>query len=109
MTRRRNSQPDPTRFDRPVDANRADAKVLPGAELKALPIYDDLLGLEVVIDELLGGADERTHWTFLQGCHSYGKIALARPLNYEAEDLTPFATVPNIGYIAQAFEVPDLN
>ena len=76
---------------------------------KALPIYDDLLGLEVVIDELLCGADERTHWTFLQGCHSYGKIALARPLNYEAEDLTPFATVPNIGYIAQAFEVPDLN
>jgi catechol 2,3-dioxygenase-like lactoylglutathione lyase family enzyme len=76
---------------------------------KALPIYRDLLGLEVVIDEPLGTADERTHWTFLQGDHRYGKVALAQPLNYDAEDLTPFAAAPNIGYIAQAFNVPDLD
>ena len=76
---------------------------------QALPIYRDLLGLEVVIDEPLGAADERTHWTFLQGGHHYGKVALAQPLNYDAEDLTPFAAAPNIGYIAQAFDVPNLD
>ena len=76
---------------------------------KALPIYRDLLGLEVVIDEPLGAAEERTHWTFLQGDHHFGKIALGQPLNYQAEDLTPFATAPNIGYLAQAFEVPSID
>lgn len=76
---------------------------------RALPIYTDLLGLEVVIDEPLGPADERTHWTFVQGNHPYGKVALGQALNYEAEDLTPFATAPNIGYLAQAFEVPNLD
>ena len=79
------------------------------AREKALPIYHDLLGLEVVIDGPLGGADVWTHWTFLPGCHRYGKVALAQPLIYEAEDLTPFAVALNIGCIAQAFEVPDLN
>ena len=76
---------------------------------KALPIYRDLLGLKIVIDEPLGNADERTHWTFLQSDHHFGKIALAQPLNYDAEDLTPFAVAPNAGYIAQAFDVADLD
>jgi len=76
---------------------------------KALPIYRDLLGLEVVIDEPLGAAEERTHWTFLQGDHHFGKIALGQPLNYQAEDLTPLATAPSIGYLAQAFEVPSID
>lgn len=75
---------------------------------RALPIYTELLGLKVVIDEPLGAADERTHWTFVQGEHPFGKVALGQPLNYEAEDLTPFAVAPNIGYLAQAFELPDL-
>ncbi|MDA0369310.1 MAG: VOC family protein [Proteobacteria bacterium] len=76
---------------------------------KALPIYRDLLGLEVVIDEPLGPADERTHWRFLQGDHPYGKIALGQALNYEVEDLTPFAVAPNIGYLAQGFEVANMD
>jgi len=62
---------------------------------KAVPIYRDLLGLEVVIDEPLG-AEERTHWTFLQGAHHFGKVALGQPLNYQAEDLTPFAVAPDL-------------
>ena len=76
---------------------------------RAIPIYRDLLGLDVVIDEPLGPHDERTHWTFLQGNHHYGKIALGQALNYEADDLTPFAVAPNIGYLAQAFEVVDMD
>jgi len=75
---------------------------------KAVPIYRDLLGMDVVIDEPLGSAEERTHWTFLQGDHHFGKVALGQPLNYNAEDLTPFATAPNIGYLAQASEVPSV-
>lgn len=74
----------------------------------ALPIYTDLLGLDVVIDEPLGPHDQRTHWTFLQGDHPYGKVALGQALNYEVADLAPFAVAPNIGYLAQAFMVPDL-
>ncbi len=31
------------------------------------------------------------------------------PLNYECRDLTPDAVAPNTGYIAQMFEVKDLD
>ncbi len=76
---------------------------------RALPLYTELLGLQVVIDEPLGPPDHRTHWTFLQGDHHYGKIALGEALNYDVEDLTPYAVAPNIGYLAQAFEIDDLD
>jgi len=76
---------------------------------RALPIYTDLLGLKVVIDEPLGPPDQRTHWTFVQGDHHFGKVALGQALNYDVEDLTPYAVAPNIGYLAQAFVVDDLD
>ena len=44
----------------------------------------------------------------VQGDHEYGKVALAAPLNYEMPDLVPDAVAPNIGYLAQSFEVADL-
>ena len=45
---------------------------------------------------------------FTQGDHEYGKIALSAPVNYEVPDLTPNAVAPNIGYLAQSFEVADV-
>lgn len=50
----------------------------------------------------------RTHVTFMQGNHMFGKIAMSQPLNYPVPDMTPVAVAPNIGYLAQAFAVPDL-
>ena len=45
----------------------------------------------------------------VQGAHEYGKIALAVPLNYEVPNLVPDAVPPNIGYLAQSFQVADLD
>jgi len=45
----------------------------------------------------------------VQGAHEYGKIALAQPMNYEEPNLVPDAVAPNIGYLAQAFMVGDLD
>jgi len=53
--------------------------------------------------------DARTHSVLVQGEHEYGKVALAAPLNYEIASLVPDAVAPNIGYLAQSFEVADLN
>ena len=53
--------------------------------------------------------DSRTRSVLVQGDHEYGKIALAEPLNYSIPDLVPDAVAPNIGYLAQSFEVPDLD
>jgi hypothetical protein len=52
----------------------------------------------------------RTHVTFMQGNHMFGKLALSEPLNYAAKcvDLRPRAHAPNVGYLAQAFEVDDV-
>ena len=44
----------------------------------------------------------------MQGNHMFGKIALSQPLNYECHDMVSDGIAPNIGYIAQAFEVNDL-
>lgn len=76
---------------------------------RAVRFFGELLGMATVADETLGAADERTQWTLLQGAHAFGMVSLAQPLNYRAEDLTPFAVAPNVGYLAQAFEVPDLD
>jgi len=45
----------------------------------------------------------------VQGDHEYGKIALASALNYEIPSLVPDAVPPNIGYLAQSFQVNDLD
>lgn len=82
--------------------------------------YEHVLGMGVLIDDELRAphvnaflrlpADGSTHIQFMQGGHMFGKIALSEPRNYldRCEDLRPRAQAPNIGYLAQAFEVPDL-
>jgi len=52
----------------------------------------------------------RTKIVFMQGNHMFGKIAVSEPLNYldQCVDLQPTAHAPNIGYLAQIFEVRDL-
>jgi len=87
---------------------------------RARRFYEDVLHMGVLIDdelcaphvnEFLGlPRDARTHITFMQGNHMLGKLALGEPLNYAARctDLLPRAHAPNIGYLAQAFEVRDI-
>lgn len=82
--------------------------------------YEGVLRMGVLIDDELSAphvnaflrlpADGRTHITFMQGNHMFGKIALSEPLNYadRCEDLGPRAKAPNIGYLAQVFEVADV-
>ena len=81
---------------------------------------EQVLGMGALIDAVLGvpsvnaflrlPPDARTHVTFMQGGHMFGKVALAEPLNYATAcvDLRPRAAAPNIGLLAHAFEVPDI-
>jgi len=83
--------------------------------------YERVLGMGVLIDDELRAphvnaflrlpADGVTHIQFMQGGHMFGKIALSEPRNYldQCEDLRPRAQAPNLGYLAQAFEVDDLD
>ncbi len=84
---------------------------------RARAFYERVLGMGVLIDEVIT-ADRvnaflrlpigaRTHITFMQGNHMFGKIALSEPLNYAEAcvDLRPRAQTPHIGYLAQAFEL----
>jgi catechol 2,3-dioxygenase-like lactoylglutathione lyase family enzyme len=87
---------------------------------KARAFYEDVLQMGALIDEELSAErvnaflrlppDARTHITFMQGNHMFGKIALSEPLNYadRCVDLRPRAHAPNVGYLAQAFEVDDV-
>jgi catechol 2,3-dioxygenase-like lactoylglutathione lyase family enzyme len=80
-----------------------------------------VLGMGALIDETLGSPrvnaflrlppDARTHVTFMQGGHMFGKVALGEPLNYldACVDLRPRAAAPAIGLLAHAFEVADLS
>lgn len=86
----------------------------------ARQFYERVLGMGVLIDDELGAphvnaflrlpADGVTRIQFMQGGHMFGKIAVSEPRNYldACEDLRPRARAPNIGYLAQAFEVDDL-
>jgi len=86
---------------------------------KATEFYVTVLKSGVLIDEVMGQKDQnhflrlaedsKTAVRFLQGNDMFGKVALSMPLNYECEDLVPRAHAPNIGYIAQMFEVTDLD
>jgi hypothetical protein len=86
---------------------------------KARAFYEQSLRMGALIDEEMStpsanaflrlAPGSRTHITFMQGNHMFGKIALSEPLNYPCGDLTPLAVAPNIGYLAQAFEVQDLD
>ena len=85
---------------------------------KAVAFYQQVLHMGILIDEIFDRPvtnkflrlpeDARTDVKFMQGNHMFGKIALSQPLNYDTVDFAPRAHAPNIGYIAQAFEVTDL-
>lgn len=86
---------------------------------KALEFYYGPLNMSLFIESVLEGPETnralclpeecRTRSVIVQGEHEYGKIALATPMNYEVPDLVPDAQPPNIGYLAQSFEVADLD
>ncbi len=86
---------------------------------KALEFYYGPLKMTVFMESTLKGAetnnaiglpaDAETRGVFIQGGHEYGKIALSSPLNYELPSLVSDAVPPNIGYLAQSFQVNDLN
>ncbi len=86
---------------------------------QALAFYYGPLHMTLFIESVLQGAvtnralslpeDARTRSVIVQGDHEYGKIALASALNYQLPTLTPDAVPPNIGYLAQSFQVADLD
>ena len=86
---------------------------------RAMAFYEEVLKMKPLIDEVLGTPDSnrllnlpedaRTRVVFMQGNHMFGKVVLSEPLNYECESLIGRARPPNIGYLAQAFAVSDLN
>ena len=86
---------------------------------KALAFYYGPLHMSLFIESVLQGAETnralslpehaQTRSVIIQGDHEYGKIALAVPMNYEIPSLVADAVPPNIGYLAQAFEVADLD
>jgi len=86
---------------------------------KALEFYYGPLNMKLFAESVIEGEAAnrsvdlpehcKTRSVLVMGDHEYGKIALAEPLNYEIPDLVPDAVAPNIGYLAQSFEVPDLD
>lgn len=85
---------------------------------KALAFYYGPLHMFLFIESILQGPvtnralslpeHARTRSVIVQGDHEYGKIALASALNYELPTLTSDAVPPNIGYLAQSFQVGNL-
>lgn len=85
---------------------------------KALAFYYGPLHMTLFIESILQGPvtnralslpeEARTRSVLVQGNHEYGKVALAAALNYTIPDLVPAAVPPNIGYLAQSFQVADL-
>lgn len=85
---------------------------------QAVRFYAEVLGLGVLIDTTLASDAVnrllklppgcRTHGVFLQGGDMYGKVAVAEPLGWRCEELASRARAPNLGYLAQLFEVEDL-
>ena len=86
---------------------------------KTLEFYYGPLKMTLFMDTVLEGAEynksiglpehAETHSVFVQGEHEYGKIALSSPKNYELPSMVPLAVPPNIGYLAQSFEVKNLD
>jgi len=86
---------------------------------KALAFYYGPLNMKLFVESVLEGAEtnralnlpeeSRTRSVLVQGDHEYGKIALASPINYKEENIVPNAVPPNIGYLAQSFQVDDFD
>jgi catechol 2,3-dioxygenase-like lactoylglutathione lyase family enzyme len=85
---------------------------------KALAFYYGPLHMTAFIESVLKGPVTNralclpehceTRSVLVQGAHEYGKVALATPMNYEVPNLVPDAVAPNIGYLAQSFQVANL-
>lgn len=73
-------------------------------------LFEDVMTADHVNAFLRLPRGGRTKIVFMQGNHMFGKIAVSEPLNYldQCVDLRPAAHAPNIGYLAQIFEVRDL-
>jgi len=73
-------------------------------------LFEDVMSADHVNAFLRLPKGGRTKIVFMQGNHMFGKIAVSEPLNYldQCQDLQPAAHAPNIGYLAQIFEVRDL-
>jgi catechol 2,3-dioxygenase-like lactoylglutathione lyase family enzyme len=73
-------------------------------------LFEDVMTADRVNAFLRLPQGGRTRIVFMQGNHMFGKIAVSEPLNYldQCQDLQPAAHAPNIGYLAQIFEVRDL-
>jgi catechol 2,3-dioxygenase-like lactoylglutathione lyase family enzyme len=86
---------------------------------KALAFYYGPLRMSLFLESVLQGEvtnralslppESRTRSVIVQGNHEYGKIALATGLNYQLPSLVPDQVPPNIGYLAQSFQVRDLD
>lgn len=84
----------------------------------ALPFYQRLLDLDVVIDAIFGKPetnrflcrppDARSHTVFLAGASPFGKLAINEPLNYAVAERLAHADAGSIGYFAQGFQVRDV-
>ncbi len=73
-------------------------------------LFTDNLRKEGETNRSLGlPEDAVTRSVVTQGGHEFGKVALSSPVNYELPSLVPDAQAPNIGYLAQSFQVNDLN
>lgn len=86
---------------------------------KALAFYYGPLHMTLFIESVLQGevtnralslpAEAKTRSVIVQGDHEYGKIALASAMNYAIPTISSDAVPPNIGYLAQSFQVSDLD
>ncbi len=86
---------------------------------QAVAFYEAVLDMEVAMESVVDAPetnrvlslpdDARTRSVLVQGDHPFGKITLSQPINYEIESLVPRATAPNVGYLAQFFEVSELD
>jgi len=86
---------------------------------KALAFYYGPLHMSLFIESVLKGPVTnralclpehcQTRSVIVQGAHEYGKIALATPMNYEVPNLVPEAVPPNIGYLAQSFQIGNIS
>jgi catechol 2,3-dioxygenase-like lactoylglutathione lyase family enzyme len=84
----------------------------------AVRFYREVLGMRVVLDEELGRPETnrflarppeaRTHTVFVAGGHFYGKVALNEPQNFVVPERVAAQQAPNVGYLAQGFEVDSL-
>jgi catechol 2,3-dioxygenase-like lactoylglutathione lyase family enzyme len=86
---------------------------------KARTFYEKVLGMRTLVDDLvtspelnkLNGRLEHGHtrWGFMAGDSMFGKVMVSNPVNYDVPERVHLAAPPNVGYVAQSFEVDDLD